>query len=117
MTHQTTKETHETKESARDRSQFPTLSIDWELYFGYLEDSDLSYDQKVEFIKTLWNIQLTWVDLGLGIHPVQQACEQNQQMKALQSQEFDSVINSSNSNSEFNRAADGLSGQEDTRSQ
>ncbi len=55
----------------------PALTIDWELYLGYLENSDLSYDQKIEFVRTLWSIQVAWVDLGLGLHPVQQAVDAN----------------------------------------
>jgi hypothetical protein len=55
----------------------PSLTIDWELYAEHLEDSDLTDDQKREFIETLWNIVVAFVDLGFGIHPVQQACEQN----------------------------------------
>ncbi len=60
-----------------DGMQYPSLSIDWEVYASYLDESDMSDDQKREFIETLWNIVVAFVDLGFGIHPVQQACEQN----------------------------------------
>jgi len=53
-----------------------TLSIDWDLYGEYLADSDLSDDQKLEFIETLWNIVVAFVDLGFGVHPIQQVSEQ-----------------------------------------
>lgn len=53
----------------------PSLSIDWELYGTYLEASDLSDEQKREVIEALWSIVISFVDLGFGIHPVQQACE------------------------------------------
>ena len=55
----------------------PGLSIDWELYGSYLEESDLNDDQKREFIETLWSIAVSFVDLGFGIAPVQTGCEQN----------------------------------------
>lgn len=57
--------------------QPPSLTIDWECYAEHLEDSDLSDDQKRDLIETLWSIVCACVDLGFGIHPVQQACEQN----------------------------------------
>lgn len=57
----------------------PRLSIDWEEFAHHLEDSDLSDEQKREFIETLYEIMLSFVDLGFGIHPVQQACEQNRE--------------------------------------
>lgn len=55
----------------------PSLTIDWELYASYLDESDLTDDQKKEFIETLWSIVVAFVDLGFGVHPIQQACEQN----------------------------------------
>lgn len=55
----------------------PRLSIDWEDFAHHLQDSDLSDEQKREFIETLFEIMLAFVDLGFGLHPVQQACEQN----------------------------------------
>ena len=54
-----------------------TLSIDWDLFGSYLDDSDLSDDQKREFIESLWSIVVGFVDLGFGIAPTQLACEQN----------------------------------------
>ena len=54
----------------------PALTIDRELYEKYLEDSDLSDAEKREFIETLWSIMVAFVDLGFGLHPLQQACEQ-----------------------------------------
>lgn len=72
-----TKMADKPKDTPDDGLQPPSLTIDWELYGEYLEDSDLSDDQKREFIETLWSIVIAFVDLGFGVHPVQQACEQN----------------------------------------
>ncbi len=49
------------------------LSIDYEKYEHYLEDYDLTEAQKQEFLQALWNIIVNFVDLGFGVHPVQQA--------------------------------------------
>ena len=51
----------------------PVLTVDYELYTHFLEDSDLSEDQKQEFVQTLWNIIVEFVSLGWGVHPLQQA--------------------------------------------
>lgn len=54
----------------------PALTFDVGLYEKHLEDSDLSDAEKQEFLETLWNLVVVFVDLGFGIHPVQQACGQ-----------------------------------------
>ena len=67
-------------------TSYKTLTIDYALYEHLLETSDLSDQQKREFLDTLWNIIVNFVDLGFGVHPLQQiadasnhrsACEQN----------------------------------------
>lgn len=65
--------------STDDPHQFPTLSIDWDLYGSMLDESDLTDEQKRELIESLWAIVLTFVDLGFGIHPLQQACGEDQE--------------------------------------
>jgi hypothetical protein len=50
----------------------PVLTIDYALYEQYLEGADLSDDQKQEFLDALWSIIVGFVDLGFGVHPLQQ---------------------------------------------
>ncbi|MEM7619880.1 MAG: hypothetical protein AAF228_05375 [Pseudomonadota bacterium] len=38
-----------------------------------MDDTDISDEKKRELIETLWNIIISFVDLGFGIHPLQQA--------------------------------------------
>ncbi|MEO0384155.1 MAG: hypothetical protein AAF234_11455 [Pseudomonadota bacterium] len=52
---------------------YPALEIDYDLYMKMLEDSEWNDDQKREFIETMWSIIVSFVDLGFGNHPVQQA--------------------------------------------
>ena len=63
-----------TKKSTENPNPMPSLSIDWDLYGSMLEDSDLSDEQKRELIESLWSIVVTFVDLGFGLHPIQQVC-------------------------------------------
>ncbi|MFC3229147.1 hypothetical protein ACFOGJ_18015 [Marinibaculum pumilum] len=51
----------------------PILTVDYDLYAHYLEDSDLSKEQKQEFLQALWSIIVDFVALGFEVHPVQQA--------------------------------------------
>lgn len=48
------------------------LTIDYALYEDYLADADLTDDQKHQFLDALWSIICAFVDLGFGIHPLQQ---------------------------------------------
>ena len=53
----------------------PTLSIDWELYGQYLDDSDLSEADKRACIEALWSIMVSFVDMGFRLAPVSDICE------------------------------------------
>lgn len=53
--------------SAGSAAPFPALTMDWEEFAHHLEDSDLSDDQKREFIETLWSIVVAFVDLGFDV--------------------------------------------------
>lgn len=54
----------------------PIVTVDYEFYAKFLEDSEMNEAQKRELIESLWNIIVQFVDLGFGVHPLQQACEQ-----------------------------------------
>ena len=52
-----------------------TLQVDFELYQGFLDDADISEEQKRQMIEALWSIIVAFVEIGFGVHPVQEACE------------------------------------------
>lgn len=52
---------------------FAPLTLDVELYQSYIDDPSMSEADKRELIETLWSIIVNFVDLGFGIHPLQQA--------------------------------------------
>ena len=56
----------------------PTLHIDVEKYQSYLDDANISDEQKTEMIEILWSIVVSFVDMGFGIHPVQQVMQNRQ---------------------------------------
>ncbi|NRA30147.1 MAG: hypothetical protein HRU11_07770 [Parvularculaceae bacterium] len=53
----------------------PSVLVDYERYAHFLKDSDLSDEDKAAFLETIWNIVVSFVDLGFGVHPIQQAQE------------------------------------------
>ncbi|MEM9764152.1 MAG: hypothetical protein AAF968_16865, partial [Pseudomonadota bacterium] len=53
-----------------------TLEVDVERYQHLLDDPALTDAQKQEIIEALWSIIISFVDLGFGVHPAQQACGQ-----------------------------------------
>lgn len=79
---------------APDADQSMALTIDYALYERYLDDCDLTDEQKREFLDNLWNFIVCFVDLGFGVHPLQQACEQKFDIAALPSFASDNVVGS-----------------------
>lgn len=57
-----------------DLSTKPTMKVDVERYQKYLDDSDMSAAEKEEFLQTLWQIMMSFVELGYGVHPLQEVC-------------------------------------------
>jgi hypothetical protein len=53
----------------------PTLTFDVALYEHYLENSNLSPKEKHEFLRTLWDLICTFVQVGWGVEPSQQVIE------------------------------------------
>lgn len=72
---------HDVVSSLQAAAKRPVITLDVSLFEEYLADSDLTDDQKHEFLTVLWSIIVGFADLGFGIDPVQQAlqdgaCEQ-----------------------------------------
>jgi len=91
--------TKEIKQNFSDAAQepFPPLTIDWDLYGEMLKDSDLSEAEQRELIETLWTIVVGFVDLGFGIHPVQQASQESSGQHIEISKLIEQVVLSSQS--------------------
>lgn len=94
----------------------PTLTIDWEFYGKLLDGSNLSDAEKRAFLETILAVVVSAVDLGIGIHPVQQAagniCEQQAEIaKFIAAQSASMLTSPKNSKKTFNASADRQSGQ------
>lgn len=94
---------HSPPSSQRDENRpWPALTIDYELYERMLDESDVSDEEKRAFIEVWWNLIVNFVDLGFGVHPLQQACEQELDLSTLN---LPDVLDSKGLqiNSEFNK--------------
>lgn len=80
----------------------PALTIDWDTYLPFFENEDISEEHKRELIEALWTIMVSFVDLGFGIHPVQQACGQEVSLPELPTAD---VVHSSHTKTTFENAA------------
>ena len=87
----------------------PSLQVDWEVYAQMLEASDWSDARKREFIETMWSLVMTFVDLGYGIHPIQQACGESNSLDEIIKADMLSLPQSK-SKTEFNKSASPQSG-------
>lgn len=61
---------------ALDTAAKPSLGIDTAKYQAYLDDPSLSVAQKEEIVQALWSIIVAFVDLGFGVHPLQEVLDQ-----------------------------------------
>ncbi len=88
----TAEQSDDTAGSSQAPAPRPIITLDVSLYESYLADSDLTGEQKREFLETLWSIIVGFVDLGFGIHPVQQALESGSREPAPESSEPDAAL-------------------------
>lgn len=49
-----------------------TIIVDVEKYDEYMRDTGMSPEQKEEFLRAMWTVVMTFVELGFGVHPLQQ---------------------------------------------
>lgn len=55
------------------RNTYALLEPDFAEYQAILDDADATEEEKRDFLETLWRIAVTFVDMGFGIDPTQQA--------------------------------------------
>lgn len=90
----------------------PSLGIDTAKYQAYLDDPALTDDQKEEIVQALWGIIVAFVDLGFGVHPLQEVLGQEACGKAEQQLDVQGNKDSNESkpvktlSKEFERASD-----------
>ncbi|MCT8970802.1 hypothetical protein [Microbaculum marinisediminis] len=75
-----------------DTSARPVVTVDISKYQSYIDDPDLDDAQKEDFLEALWSVVVTFVELGFGVHPLQEVCGQDSQTSSQSPKEaFDKV--------------------------
>lgn len=74
MKHESPEVTESTLTHAFDSSARRVLAVDVEKYQTWLDGSGLSAEQKEEFLRAVWSVVVTFVELGFGVHPLQEVC-------------------------------------------
>ena len=57
-----------------DQSAKRTMTVDVERYQKYLDGSHMTAAEKEEFLQSLWTFIIGFVELGFGVHPLQEVC-------------------------------------------
>ena len=96
----TAEQSEDTAGSSQAPAPRPVITLDVSLCESYLADSGMSEDQKRKFLETLWSIIVGFVDLGFGIHPVQQALEAGSSEPASESGKPDAARRAPNQQEE-----------------
>lgn len=66
---------HPDRGKSLPNGSYPALRFDIEEYRKYLQDNELTEAQQDDLRLSMWQIMVAFVDLGFGIHPVQQAMD------------------------------------------
>ena len=61
-----------------------------EKYGEHIKNFDLSEEDKIELLKTLWMMMATFVDLGIGVDSIQFLTLSSQKQQSTPDQEVDS---------------------------
>lgn len=70
-------ETAAMKKLARSSTERPIVEFDYTRYAEMLGDTELADDDKRALIEALWSVITGFVEMGFGVHPVQQAMEES----------------------------------------
>ncbi len=55
-----------------DERLHPPLTLDFARYEALLADFDMSEEERAALLEAMWNVVVSFVDLGFDLHPLQQ---------------------------------------------
>lgn len=73
---------------------YAALKFDPTAYMHHLDGSDLTEAQKAELLGTIWQIVVHFVDLGLGLSPLQAVLDNSQKSESPLAGRFSDVVKS-----------------------
>ncbi|QPH54677.1 hypothetical protein [Pontivivens ytuae] len=72
----------------------PSAEIDLQACLHLLDDMDAPDEQKLELLAIVANIVTAFVDMGFGLHPIQQSCGQIAERDAEHPKASESLVKS-----------------------
>ena len=57
-----------------DTASKPMILVDVEKYQAFLDGWDATQAEKEEFLQRHWNMIVGFVEMGFGVHPLQEVC-------------------------------------------
>lgn len=67
----------------------PSLGIDVDYYQAIIDDPEVSEERKRELIEIIGSIVVSFIDLGFGVHPIQLAQQERQNILITQEKEIE----------------------------
>jgi hypothetical protein len=64
---------------AADEPFYPPLKLDVARYEELLADFDMSEEERAALLEAMWNVVVSFVDLGFDLHPLQQIATAEEQ--------------------------------------
>lgn len=102
MKHYTQKETGKDLREHFANYAEPEVTVNFANYREFLKDIDMTEAEKEEFLQALWDIVSSFVELGFGTHPLQEAGGQNDEISGFATKDtfntlsFDDAKNTEN---------------------
>lgn len=75
--------------NAQDQPEPHAPPCDLQKYYEYVEDFDLSEEERIELLKTIWMIMAAFVDLGFGVDSIQLLPSSDQKPEGVSSHDTD----------------------------
>tara|TARA_R110000796_G_scaffold45616_43_gene110494 strand:+ start:24179 stop:24526 length:348 start_codon:yes stop_codon:yes gene_type:complete len=86
------------------------VTLDLEKYQGHLDGLDVSDERKEEFLRAMFSIVMTFVDLGFEVHPLQEVCGKNEIGTNRRTQRANDAVRSEKSQQSLSKPKTGPSG-------
>lgn len=65
-----------------DASAKAVVRVDVDKYQALLDSADMTDAQKEEYLQALWSIIVAFVEMGFGVHPLQEVCGKDHETEA-----------------------------------
>lgn len=70
------------------------LTLDVELYQSYLDNSDLSADERSAYLEAIWQVIVGFLDFGFAVEPLEKSCGQSSKLKSHAEDPDSALLNS-----------------------